>query len=682
MRAFSFTDFKDPNNIEETALRERKAIIKFWDDSAKIEFIRDMIAMANSARTFGEAGYIILGIKDDGEICGIAEMISQVKIDGVCEMNVMEELRKQLNLPIENYVKPSLFFEFKTGDVDGFKVAFIHIPPQYNDQPFQVKKKYRRKDRGIEIGQRWVRFGEHKLEIKPQEFSHNKEPWCYSASQVPFIRGDSWLEYFQNRLALIKMYGEIQGYQELIVDKCDPDFGDEAPLNYLVEGFLERKIESFARKSLLWIEGDAGIGKSVALYRLAQKYIEQNIVSLQSELKYSQFVQPITYIPIFFSLRNYRVLESRNLAHELICSINKTGSMFTPNVTVKMPEKLFLSASLQWLILFDGFDEIYSNNERKKFIGQLKQFTSDYPRCTIIITSRPICHNFLNDDLKLLAIHFHLSPFKIPQIEHYISSRINSADDTFEDAIRFISSSEEIQKLCSYPAYLEVGVIELIDIYQAPQDPGHENIQTVQTSTLPAPASIERISGTSLDNINEGLYFERDVPTETVNDFDQYIEYEEPLKRPIMVGTFLDRIYCHLWDRESKRRGEDISTINQFWASTGRLACETLDWQYMMDEFVRRRLGKQGLIWILGLGVIKNKELAVYSFFTRLTYLYFFATRLKVLCLSKNKSKKLKCIESLSKEDKAEFFDIAYSIIPSALGKQGEDYEQFFSRRY
>jgi len=98
----------------------------------------------------------------------------------------------------------------------------------------------------------------------------------------------------------------------------------------------------------------------------------------------------------------------------------------------------------------------------------------------------------------------------------------------------------------------------------------------------------------------------------------------------------------------------------------------------MMAKFVQKRLGKRGLIWNLSLGSIKNKELAVYSFFTHLTYQYFAAAHLKSLWLSKSKHMIKNALANLSEKEKSEIKEIFETIISSDLEKQGEDYDQLF----
>lgn len=54
MPKFNFDLFTKPDEHEETLLRDRKLVIKYWENDGKAEFIRDIIALANMARMIGD----------------------------------------------------------------------------------------------------------------------------------------------------------------------------------------------------------------------------------------------------------------------------------------------------------------------------------------------------------------------------------------------------------------------------------------------------------------------------------------------------------------------------------------------------------------------------------------------------------------------------------------------------
>ncbi|GAP11886.1 protein containing divergent AAA domain [Bellilinea caldifistulae] len=62
---------------QEGFLFDRKAYVKLWDNRLKAEFIKDIIALANTSRFTGKESELILGVTDDGAIYGIDQMINR-----------------------------------------------------------------------------------------------------------------------------------------------------------------------------------------------------------------------------------------------------------------------------------------------------------------------------------------------------------------------------------------------------------------------------------------------------------------------------------------------------------------------------------------------------------------------------------------------------------------------------
>ncbi|MFN3762821.1 MAG: hypothetical protein ACK4WK_06450, partial [Anaerolineae bacterium] len=59
--------FTEPSEYEETPLRDRKQTIpNLRDDRKKAEFLRDVIALANTARLWGKPAYLLFGLDDQG----------------------------------------------------------------------------------------------------------------------------------------------------------------------------------------------------------------------------------------------------------------------------------------------------------------------------------------------------------------------------------------------------------------------------------------------------------------------------------------------------------------------------------------------------------------------------------------------------------------------------------------
>ncbi|MGC9084354.1 MAG: hypothetical protein ACP5ME_14410, partial [Anaerolineae bacterium] len=64
--------FTEPREYEETPLRDRKQKFPNLDhDEEKAEFLRDVIAMANTARSWGKPAYLLFGLNNQGNLSDI-----------------------------------------------------------------------------------------------------------------------------------------------------------------------------------------------------------------------------------------------------------------------------------------------------------------------------------------------------------------------------------------------------------------------------------------------------------------------------------------------------------------------------------------------------------------------------------------------------------------------------------
>ena len=115
----------------------------------------------------------------------------------------------------------------------------------------------------------------------------------------------------------------------------------------------------------LIIEGSGGIGKSTLMKHL-----------FLSELKLKD------YIPIFIELKDFNEERHLDLEKLLLEKLNQFHNTF---------QEEYLDYALQsgcFLFLLDGYDELYSENQ-KEFFKKLNDFCDKYPENHYILSSRP-----------------------------------------------------------------------------------------------------------------------------------------------------------------------------------------------------------------------------------------------------------------------------------------------------
>ena len=82
MNDFRCELFEDPEQYEETPLRDRKSDLPLLDKNRaepgkRAEFVRDVIALANTARMMEKPAYLLFGIDDDGKVVGVEEYLEK-----------------------------------------------------------------------------------------------------------------------------------------------------------------------------------------------------------------------------------------------------------------------------------------------------------------------------------------------------------------------------------------------------------------------------------------------------------------------------------------------------------------------------------------------------------------------------------------------------------------------------
>ncbi|PWH13283.1 MAG: hypothetical protein DDG58_14575, partial [Ardenticatenia bacterium] len=172
--------FTEPEHYEESHLRDRKAMLPdLWKNEKVAEFVRDVIALANTARMFGRPAYLLYGIDDEGHLCGIDS--SKHLYDRLRGLTIGEKVQHRLQEVIPRYIKPTVKWEFKASQINGVEVAYLMIHPIATDSPYRVKEQFPSKgEPQLRSGQCWIRFGESKSEIQSKEIAPEEDPYRYS----------------------------------------------------------------------------------------------------------------------------------------------------------------------------------------------------------------------------------------------------------------------------------------------------------------------------------------------------------------------------------------------------------------------------------------------------------------------------------------------------------------------
>jgi len=601
--------FSNDWSYQEGPLLDRKQeIYDLRAPDKKAEFVRDVIALANSARRFGKPAYLLFGITDSGEICGVRSR------DGVPDQKYIDNVHRQMMQIINTYIEPQMpASRLEIGEVDDKLVAYLIIPPEATKSPFCVAKELRG-DRSIllEEGKRWIRFGESKGEIRIRSLEQSSPPYFWSYAEVPYVVPDHWIEYGENILSIMGNARLIKAYQELYSDSGER-------LSVLVDKFLQ------SDKRLLVILGEAGVGKSTFIQRLVAELADSVKAAMKEAARREEFVAPNCLVPVYFSLRNVQIMDDRHLAAELINHVNQYAHFWENRPS--HPELLFEYKELNWLICFDGVDEIFNQEEICKFFSSIESFLRRYPYIRAILTARPNISGLktLSQCYRVAAI----SCMKKEQINHYIASYLG--EKSCDEVIDFLKSDNDLWSLCSIPAYLEAAMQELAGIYANSPEYGQSLIyQSRDPGTYSDLPSGTEGGGYVLPNpINADELVISEPLVNTIEESQVDVNDELAVDIfPIRKSILIHRIYQYIWEREKDRRPLPVHYFDIWWEHTGKLAIKVDGKRENFPyDFARKVFGEDDrfLSWILNLGVLRTEKSRL-KFMTNLTKVYFAAT--------------------------------------------------------
>ena len=219
---------------------------------------------------------------------------------------------------------------------------------------------------------------------------------------------------------------EVRKYQEVIYgprseapDEANPAETDQAEdteetveveeKDALLSANPELVLDMLGREPAQVILGGPGSGKSTILHyamlRLCEANAERDLLPphLQSDP-----------IPFLIELRSY-VLQGHLdfVGHIVTRSKEFYGATVDPDSVVNVLEQ-----EGQALVFFDGLDEVFDPDERRRVIDQFQTFARRYPKARIIVTSRIAGYD--RTALGLAGFeHYTLLPLTLGQIRHF-----------------------------------------------------------------------------------------------------------------------------------------------------------------------------------------------------------------------------------------------------------------------
>ncbi|MBN2006225.1 MAG: NACHT domain-containing protein [Anaerolineae bacterium] len=621
--------FDDPREYEETPLRDCKGQfpnLYQGNDTTRAEFIRDAIAMANTARLFGKPAYLLFGIDHHSNIRDIAPdlLIYGQKVNDPSK--AQERAQQQVKNLIKDYIKPLLAnCELKWGHYKNSLVAYILFWPLASPQPFSVANNFKHE---LSTGQCWIRIGESKAEIKREEISPDQAPYCYAYAEVPYVLPSVWQAYFDGlwsdkELDLFKAQG-IMAYQELFAVNGEV-------LQNVVNEFLA------SDQTLLILTGVAGCGKSAFLQRLVDRWAISSAMAAAEIRQQEEFNPPPEWIPVYLSLRGRGITTNWSLAAVIVDKVNQLSRSAFWEKHPMHPEWLLEYDDLHWLICLDGLDEIWNKAGYQRFLAGLQTFLEKYPRVKVILTTRPdVNAGFLKTRGDVVDI----APLTPEKILRYIQNFPGAEDpERYNEVEEFLRSDPDLWTLCQAPAYLQAAVSVLMGAATQSLEESATTRRETNTATAKTPSksilSDESVTipfepGTIPIVGTEGLTFEEPIEVQNAREEE---EEQEQVILPISLGKLLDQVYLVLWEREKSRHLPNKLGQWDEWLERTQYLALKMDGREEKVSYkaIREFIGsKKAISRLLSLGILKRDPPETWlGFATRLTKLYFAAAFLK-----------------------------------------------------
>jgi hypothetical protein len=595
-RDFRADLFTVREEYEETPLRDRKAHLpilqrsenrqRFLEDKA--EFIRDVIALANTARLFGRPAYLIYGIDDDGNIAGLERSL--------VEHGDVEQVRQNMGDVIREYIRPLLpKFRFRCGEAKGKRVAYLIIHPIPSQEPFRVGNRFPGRGRAlVQEGSCWIRFGESKRAIGLRDIS--EAPHRYSYAQTPYILPSKWVRYFESILSDEDFIRAVQipAYQDLRIEN--------STLKETVEEFL-----TDISGSCLVIKGEAGSGKTAFLRRFVYRWANTGKVAMQEARNREEFTPPPGWIPLYFSLRDADIQDEHTLNRVFLYQINGQAELWGEEP--ESPERLFEYPDLHWLLCIDGLDEMWDIGRQRCFLGALRSFMRRYSRVRVLLTTRPDVT--IPSDFQQIRISELTQEQVLAYASHY------SEENVYEDFLDVLEAEPDLWTLCANPTYLAAAMEVVADAFPPRLEEELQNEDSTDGSPNNIGTFKDHGSSRSAENLAELPVVEEesmilDQPMVSESDETRLGESRqgEEDSLELLTGLLLSRIFENLWKREEERRPLRATDADEWWDTTGELAI----WMDGRRRSVRRFEAleyipsEEGLHWVLSLGVLRNRR--------------------------------------------------------------------------
>lgn len=440
------------------------------------EFIRDCLAMLNSARRRGHSAYIVYGINDHWEVAtheleignekhslkgALGSCTRKIEPDELIKFyqnaHVFERLlrtiveKEDMGSRINGLIDPTshdIDFEFGwlTINKEPAFVCYLMFHPVPTPRAFVVRDMKPNippwlKKMGLSPTVTCTRQGDRKRDVKDSEID-----LLISWRDIPFLDKGEWVEYAKRlRCGLETKFARMF---ESLGAPSDPDFVGMQPIRISGSGFdtLEEAINNFIKddhNSRMFILGDGGVGKTTGIISELMKRTERLLHNIDDRNRSTDSQTkadfPTIEIPVYVPLGEFNSHIQTLESYVASCMQGIEPS--------KLHElKILQDTDLKFLIVFDAIDE-NTRSGRKITVDHLLRFAGNHPNAKFLFVSRPnifaetTVETSLSVTIKKWTLTDQIAGIKAYALNHKIVDR----------SIQLLRGDAELSNLLSVP---------------------------------------------------------------------------------------------------------------------------------------------------------------------------------------------------------------------------------------
>jgi hypothetical protein len=448
MRKFDRQLFLELAFPPENGLMDRKSklYVVYGDNKKKAEFVKDMIALANTSRRRGEPAYLLFGVRDEspsipdeeeeykGRFPGIQSQCARKPKCGGWEKWTLERRQEFVTRAyhdvIDDYVEPSpLSFEYLFGYIDGRLVSYIIIEYNQVESPFEAKKEIRDKEKiYINPGDCWCRIGESNKFVHPHE-----KQYLYLYSEVPYISKDMWKKHARHCVTTYR--NPLDPEIPILITPASESH--QYSWNDLLDEILVGDIPS-----ITLLTGNAGAGKTTTLHWLMYELSSNLLANLEATGLEEQPSEPI---PVYVSLNERRFRTNEEFQFELTARLDESHHLGLRSHS--QAYAYFQQSDQEFMILLDGMDEIEPDGASLTRSVIKGVMDSSPPTMKFIVAGRT---KGMKRSWRSKYPVLQLEDIEVTQIEDFLGATLSTVDE----ALDFINQDDDLANLVSCPLTL------------------------------------------------------------------------------------------------------------------------------------------------------------------------------------------------------------------------------------